>query len=45
VTEREEVAVDQVSEEEHPLVKVGFDICGSSEDPNSFANQGELRSI
>jgi hypothetical protein len=29
VTEGEEVTIDQVPEEEHPSVEVGFDICGS----------------
>jgi hypothetical protein len=38
VTESEEASVDQVPEEEKPLVELGFDICGSSEDPNFSAN-------
>jgi hypothetical protein len=45
VTGGEDVTVDQVPKEEHPSVEVGFDICGSSEDPNSSANQGKPRSI
>jgi len=45
VNESEEVTVDQVPEREHPPVEVGFDICGSSEEPNIFTNQGKPRSI
>ena len=45
LNEGEEVTVDQVPEEEHPPVEVGFDICGSSEEPNIFTNQGKPRSI
>jgi hypothetical protein len=45
VIEGEDVTIDQVPEEEHPSVEIGFDICGSSEDPNSSANQGKSRSI
>ena len=45
MTESEEVTVDQILEEEHPPVEVGFDICGSSEEPNIFTNQGKPRSI
>jgi hypothetical protein len=45
VTGGEDVTVDQVPEEEHPSVEVGFDICSLSEDPNSFPNQGKPRSI
>jgi hypothetical protein len=41
VTEGEGLTIDQVPEEEHPSVDVGFDICGSSEDPNSSINQGK----
>ena len=36
--------IDPVSEE-YPHVEVGFDICGSSEDPDISVDQGKLRSI
>ena len=45
VTESEEVTVNQVPEEEDPPVEVGFDICGSSEEPNTSTNQGKPCSI
>ena len=45
MTESEEVTVDQVLEEEHPLVEVGFDICGSSGEPNTSTNQSKSWSI
>ena len=45
VTEGEEVAVDQIPVEEQPSVEVGFDICGSSKEPNTSTNQGKPRSI
>ena len=45
VTEGEEVVVDQIPTEEQPSVEVGFDICGSSEEPNTSTNQGKPRSI
>ena len=45
VTEGEEVVVDQIPVEEQPSVEIGFDICGSSEEPNTSTNQGKLRSI
>jgi hypothetical protein len=45
VTESEELTVNQISEEEYPPEEVGFYICGSSEDPNSLANQGKPRSM
>ena len=45
LNEGEEVTVDQVPEEEHPPVEVGFDICGSLEEPNYSANQGKPWSI
>ena len=45
VNEGEEVTIDQVPKEEHPLVEVGFDIYGSSEEPNIFTNQGKPWSI
>jgi hypothetical protein len=41
VTEGEEVTVDQILEEVHPSVEGGFDICGSSEEPNASTNQGK----
>ena len=41
VTEGEEVAVDQIPVEKQPSVEVGFDICGSSEEPNTSTNQGK----
>ena len=45
VTEGEEVTVDQVPKEENPPVEVGFDICGSSGEPNTSTNQGKPWSI
>jgi hypothetical protein len=45
VTESEDLTINQVPGEEYPPEEVGFDICGSSEDPNSLANQGKLRSM
>ena len=45
VNESEKVRVDQVPEREHPPVEVGFDICGSLEEPNIFTNQGKPWSI
>ena len=45
VTEGEEVTFDQVLEGEHPSVEVGFDMCDSSEEPNTSTNQGKPRSI
>jgi hypothetical protein len=45
VTESEEMTVNQVSEEGQPSVEVGFDICGSSEEPNTSTNQGKPRSM
>jgi len=45
VTESEEVTVDQILEEEHPLVEVGFNIYGSSGVPNTSTNQGKPQSI
>ena len=45
VTEGEEVTVDQVPEEKSPPVEVGFDICGSSGEPNTSPNQGKPQSI
>ena len=45
VTEGEKVAIDQIPVEEQPSVEVGFNICGSSEEPNSSANIGKPRCI
>ena len=45
VIEGEEVTVHQVPEEENSPVEVGFDICGSTEEPNTSTNQGKPRSI
>jgi hypothetical protein len=45
VTEGEETTVDEAPEEENPTVEVGFDICGSSGEPNTSPNQGKPRSI
>jgi hypothetical protein len=45
VTESEVVTVDQALEEENPTVEVGFDICGSSGEPNTSPNQGKPWSI
>jgi hypothetical protein len=38
VIESEEASVDQAPEEEQTPVKVEYDICGSSGDPNFSAN-------
>jgi hypothetical protein len=43
VTESEVVTVDQALEEENPTVEVGFDICGSSGEPNTSPIQGKPR--
>ena len=43
VTENEEPSVNQVPEGEYPSEEVDFDICGSTEDPNSLVNQGKPR--
>jgi hypothetical protein len=45
VTESEEGTADQVREEENPLVEIGFDICGSSGEPNTSTNQGKPQNI
>jgi hypothetical protein len=45
VTESEEGVVEQVPEEGQPSVEVGFDICGSSGEPNTSTNQGKPQSI
>jgi hypothetical protein len=39
------VTVDQAPEEENLPVEVGFDICGSSEEPNTSTTQGKPWSI
>ena len=44
VNPSEEVTADPVPEEQPP-VEVGFDICGSSEEPDFSANQGKPQSI
>ena len=44
-TEGKEVIVDHVPEEENPPMEDGFDICGSSGEPNTSTNQGKPRSI
>ena len=43
VNESENVVVNQVVEEVNPPVEVGFDICGTSLEPNYFDNQGKPR--
>ena len=42
VNESENVVVNQVVEEVNPLVEVGFDICGTSLEPDYFDNQGKI---
>ena len=44
-TSEEVVATADPVSEEYPPVEVGFDICGSFEDPEISVNQGKLRSI
>ena len=41
VNESENVVVNQVVEEVNPPVEVGFDICGTSSEPDFFNNQGK----
>ena len=41
----EVVATADPVSEEYPPIEVGFDICGSSVDPDISVNQGKLRSI
>ena len=41
VNESEKVVVDQVVEEVNPPVEVGFDICGTSPEPDYSDNQGK----
>ena len=43
VNESENVVINQVIEEVNPSVDVGFDICGTSLEPDFFDNQGKLR--
>ena len=43
VNESENVVVNQVVEEVNPPVEVGFDICGTSPEPDFFDNQGKSR--
>ena len=41
VNESENVVVNQVVEEVNPSVEVGFDICGTSLEPDYSDNQGK----
>ena len=41
VNESENLVVNQVVEEVNPPVEVGFDICGTSSEPNYSDNQGK----
>ena len=43
VNEGEHVVVNQVVEEVNPPVEVGFDICGTTPEPDFFDNQGKPR--
>ena len=43
VNESENVVVNQVVEEVNPSVEVGFDICGTSPEPDYSDNQGKPR--
>ena len=43
MNESENVVVNQVVEEVNPPVEVGFDICGTSSEPDFSDNQGKLR--
>ena len=43
VNESEHVVVSQVEEEVNPSVEVGFDICGTSPEPDFSDNQGKPR--
>ena len=43
VNESEHVVVNQVVEEVNPSVEVGFDICGTSSEPDFSVNQGKPR--
>ena len=43
VNEGEHVVVNQVAEEVDPSVEVGSDICGTSQEPDFFVNEGKPR--
>ena len=43
MNESENVVVNQVVEEVNPSVEVGFDICGTSLEPDFSVNQGKPR--
>ena len=43
VNESDNVVVNQVVEEVNPSVEVGFDICGTSPEPDYSDNQGKPR--
>ena len=43
VNESEHVAVNQVEEGVNPSIEVGFDICGTSPEPDFSVNQGKPR--
>ena len=43
VNEGEHVVVNQVVEEVNPSVEVGFDNCGTSQEPDFSVNQGKPR--
>jgi len=43
VNESEHVVVNQVVEEVNPSIEVGFDICGTTPEPDFSDNQGKPR--
>ena len=43
VNESENMVVNQVVEEVNPPVEAGFDICGTSPEPNYSVNRGKPR--
>ena len=43
VNESENVVVNQVVEEVNPPIEVGFDICGTTPEPDFSENQGKPR--
>ena len=43
VNKSENVVVNQVVEEVNPPVEVGFEICGTTPEPDYFDNQGKPR--
>ena len=43
VNESENMIVNQVVEEVNPSVEVGFDICGTTSEPDYSDNQGKPR--